>query len=167
MLFDLKKFFIAGKMPEQREFEADFTAHSFSGATMQTPASAVFVAERGGEGIYLTLRAKALFKSNCARCLDEIEHEEVVDVEWTVRERDLDDPDFELPLDEKGKLDVSEWLFQEFMFQIPTVLVCSADCVGLCPECGEKVANCRCEHAQAEETTPIDPRLSVLKSLLN
>ena len=33
------------------------------------------------------------------------------------KERDLDNPDFELPLDENGKLDVDEWLGQEFLFQ--------------------------------------------------
>ena len=58
--------------------------------------------------------------------------------EWTVRERDLDDPDFDLPLNEKGHLDVDEWLCQEFMFQIPTVLLCSADCPGLCPPVREE-----------------------------
>jgi uncharacterized metal-binding protein YceD (DUF177 family) len=26
------------------------------------------------------------------------------------------------------------------MFQIPTVLLCSADCAGLCPVCGKKKA---------------------------
>ena len=33
----------------------------------------------------------------------------------------------------KDTLDVDEWLNQEFMFQIPTVLLCSPDCAGLCP----------------------------------
>ena len=86
--------------------------------------------------------------------------------EWTVRERDLDDPDFDLPLDEKGHLDVDEWLCQEFMFQIPTVLLCSADCPGLCPRCGKKMAECTCPPAEAE-AEPADARLAILKSLLN
>lgn len=86
----------------------------------------------------MTLRANASVHGECARCLDPVIREETVDTEWTVKERDLDDPDFDLPLDEKGHLDVDEWLNQEFMFQIPTVLLCSADCAGLCPVCGKE-----------------------------
>lgn len=89
----------------------------------------------------MTLRANASVHGECARCLDPVIREETVDTEWTVKERDLDDPDFDLPLDEKGHLDVDEWLNQEFMFQIPTVLLCSADCAGLCPVCGKRRRN--------------------------
>ena len=90
----------------------------------------------------------------------------VFEAEWTAKERDLDDPDFELPLDEKGHLDVDEWLAQEFMFQIPTVLLCSADCPGLCPRCGKKRAECTCP-PEEDKAAPVDARLAILKSLLN
>ena len=90
----------------------------------------------------------------------------VFEAEWTAKERDLDDPDFELPLDEKGHLDVDEWLAQEFMFQIPTVLLCSADCPGLCPRCGKKRADCTCP-PEEDKAAPVDARLAILKSLLN
>ncbi len=102
----------------------------------------------------MTLRAKALVHGECARCLDPVEREETVEAEWTAKERDLDDPDFELPLDEKGHLDVDEWLAQEFMFQIPTVLLCSADCPGLCPRCGKKMAECTCPPAGSMKPLP-------------
>ena len=69
-------------------------------------------------------------------------------------------------LDEKGHLDVDEWLSQEFMFQIPTVLLCSADCAGLCPVCGKKKAECTCQPTEQAEA-PVDTRLAILKSLLN
>ncbi len=168
MLFDLKKFFGAGISPDKREFQADFSDCDFSGSKIKEPVNVTFVAERLHDEVILTLQAQANITANCARCLDEIEQTEKVDVEWVVKDRDLEDPDFELPLDEKGKLDVKEWVFQEFMFEIPMVQVCSTDCVGLCPVCGKKVADCSCEHAETEEaTTPLDPRLSILKSLLN
>ena len=130
------------------------------------PVTAVFDAETDGDEIRMTLRANALVHGECARCLDPVTREETVDTEWTVKERDLDDPDFELPLDEKGHLDVDEWLSQEFMFQIPTVLLCSPDCAGLCPQCGKKKAECTCQPAEPTEA-PVDTRLAILKSLLN
>ena len=112
------------------------------------------------------LQYQRQWHGECARCLDPVTREETVDTEWIVKERDLDDPDFDLPLDEKGHLDVDEWLNQEFMFQIPTVLLCSPDCAGLCPQCGKKKAECTCPPAEQTDA-PVDTRLAILKSLLN
>ena len=166
MQFDLRKFITAGRQPYHAEFQCDLSAYDYAGARIPQPVTAVFDAETDGDEIRMTLRAKALVHGECARCLDPVEREETVEAEWTAKERDLDDPDFDLPLDEKGHLDVDEWLSQEFLFQIPTVLLCSPDCAGLCPRCGKKKAECVCP-PEEEETAPADARLAILKSLLN
>lgn len=166
MQFDLKKFIAIGKRPYHAEFQCDLSAYDFAGARIPQPVVAVFDAETDGEEIRMTLRANALVHGECARCLDPLTREETVDTEWTVKVRDLEDPDFELPLDENGLLNVDEWLGQEFMFQIPTVLLCSADCAGLCFQCGKKKADCTCPPAE-ETAAPTDSRLAILKSLLN
>ena len=166
MQFDLRKFIATGTQPYCAEFQCDLSARDYAGARIEQPVDAVFTAEPDGDEVRMTLRAKALVHGECARCLDPVEREEAVEAEWTAKERDLDDPDFELPLDEKGHLDVDEWLAQEFMFQIPTVLLCSPDCAGLCPRCGKKKAECTCPPEEAE-LPPADARLAILKSLLN
>ena len=166
MQFDLRKFIATGTQPYRAEFQCDLSARDYAGARIEQPVDAVFTAEPDGDEVRMTLRAKALVHGECARCLDPVEREEAVEAEWTAKERDLDDPDFELPLDEKGHLDVDEWLAQEFMFQIPTVLLCSPDCAGLCPRCGKKKAECICPPEEAE-LPPADARLAILKSLLN
>lgn len=166
MQFDLRKFIAAGSRPYRAEFQCDLSARDFAGARIAQPVTACFEAEWTGDEIRMTLRAKALVHGECARCLDPLEREEAVEAEWAVKERDLDDPDFDLPLNEKGHLDVDEWLYQEFLFQIPTVLLCSADCPGLCPRCGKKSAECSCPKAEAQPD-PVDARLAILKSLLN
>ena len=68
--------------------------------------TARFEAVPDGEEIRMTLRANALVHGECARCLDPVEREETVQAEWTVRERDLDDPDFDLP---PTKKDIWMW----------------------------------------------------------
>ena len=166
MQFDLRKFIATGTQPYRAEFQCDLSARDYAGARIEQPVDAVFTAEPDGDEVRMTLRAKALVHGECARCLDPVEREEAVEAEWTAKERDLDNPDFELPLDEKGHLDVDEWLAQEFMFQIPTVLLCSPDCAGLCPRCGKKRAECTCPPEEAE-LPPADARLAILKSLLN
>lgn len=166
MRFDLRKFIAVGNQPYHAQTECDLSERDFAGARILHPVSICFDAVPQVGEVHLTLRAKALVQGECARCLDPVEFEETVDVEWTVREKDLDDPDFELPLDDKDRLDVDEWIFQEFMFRIPTVLLCSADCEGLCPDCGKKRAACTCRKAEGEQPTA-DARLSILRSLLN
>ena len=165
MLFDLKQYFDTGKRPYEAAFTADLSTRQFFGAAISQPVQAQFAATPCDEGVVVILKAEAEVHGECARCLDEVRLMCTVAAEWTVRAKDLEDPDFELPLDEKGKLDVEEWLFQEFTFEIPTVLVCSADCQGQSPACGKKAAACSCP--KADEDEPVDARLSILKSLLN
>ena len=119
MQFDLRKFIATGARPYHAEFPCDLSAKDFAGARISQPVTACFDAETDGEEVRMTLRAKALVHGECARCLDPVEREETVEAEWTVKERDLDDPDFDLPLNEKGHLDVDEWLCQEFLLQDP------------------------------------------------
>lgn len=107
MQFDLRKFIVSGTKPYVAEFQCDLSAKDFAGARIEQPVTARFEAVPDGEEIRMTLRANALVHGECARCLDPVEREETVQAEWTVRERDLDDPDFDLPLNEK---DIWMWM---------------------------------------------------------
>lgn len=167
MQFDLKKFIATGRQPYDAEFQCDLSAWDFAGARISQPVTARFTAQLSGGEVRMTLRANASVHGVCARCLDPVERGETVEAEWTASERDLDDPDFDLPLDEKGHLDVDAWLGQEFLLQIPPVLLCSADCPGLCPQCGRKKAECRCPGGAEQPAACADARLAILKSLLN
>ena len=108
MQFDLRKFITAGTRPYHAEFQCDLSAYDYAGARIPQPVTAVFDAQTDGDEVQITLLAKGSVHGECARCLDPVEREETVEAEWTAKERDLDDPDFELPLDEKGHLDVDE-----------------------------------------------------------
>ena len=109
---------------------------------------------------------KAQVEGECARCLAPVQQAYDFTREYLVRLRDLDDPDFELPLDEKGCLDLRELVYQELIFEVPRVLLCSPDCPGLCPICGKRKADgCSCQTAEA--AAPTDARLSILKQLLS
>ena len=141
MQFDLRKFIATGTQPYHAEFPCDLSARDFAGARIEQPVTASFTAEPDGDEVRMTLRAKALVHGECARCLDPVEREETVEAEWTAKERDLDDPDFELPLDEKGHLDVDEWLAQEFMFQIPRCCFAAPTARGYAPGAGRRWPN--------------------------
>jgi len=65
-------------------------------------------------------------------------------------------------LPEDGHIDLSPLVREYMLLDIPIKPLCSTDCKGLCPVCGENLNETQCGHT----TESIDPRLAVLKSLL-
>lgn len=166
MRFNLNKFLENGRSPYEQAFAADFAGMDFPGYRVAGAVPCRFEAENTAEGIAMCLSLEATVQAECARCLAPVEQRYAFTREYLVRPKDLADPGFELPLDEKGCLNVDELAFQELLFEVPGVLLCSADCLGLCPICGKrKAAGCSCQ--PADEAAPADARLSILKQLLS
>lgn len=118
--------------------------------------------------------------SHCGRCLGPVVRPVQVKVEifyWphtedhraeetdSEAELDLDTPD--VGFYEAGGFDPDDELRQLLVVEVPTVLVCSSDCRGLCPQCGanRNEGDCGCaarldeteekpEEAPAAETEP-------------
>ena len=165
MQFDLHSFLENARVPYNAHFLADLSQADFGGFTLAAPAECDFTATPTADGAALLLCVKAQVDAACARCLEPLHRDYAFEREYLVRLRDLDDPDFELPCQE-GCLDLSELVYQELIFEVPTVLLCSADCQGLCPICGKKkAAGCTCQ--PADQAAPADARLSILKQLLS
>ena len=64
---------------------------------------------------------------------------------------------------DNGRLVLDDAVREELLIDFPRKLLCSEDCEGLCPKCGKpKIeGDCGCV------TKEIDPRLEVLKKLLD
>lgn len=66
-------------------------------------------------------------------------------------------------LEEKGvlALDLSAFLWEEFLLALPSHPLCSPSCKGLCPQCGANLNEgpCGCDKKEG------DPRLSVFRTL--
>ena len=117
----------------------------------------------------LVLNAELPYIGQCARCLDEVrgvfllDFERTVVTEGMVSEEKLEESVDEYIVLENGKLMLDEAVKEELMLDFPKKLLCSDDCLGLCPKCGKpkKDGDCGCV------TKEIDPRLEVLKKLLD
>ena len=165
MQFDLRRFIASGRAGWQQTFDCDLSGRDFAGSRIETPVQARFTAQADGDEVRMTLRASASVPGEGAGGRAPDSFDARVEAEWPARGRDLADPDLELPLTPAGSIDLDDWLYQEFLFQIPGVLLCSPDCPGLCPQCGRK-RPCSCPAAPESSVQP-DARLSVLKSRLN
>ena len=117
----------------------------------------------------LILNAELPYVGQCARCLDEVrgvfslDFERTVVTEGMVSEEKLEEnvDEYIVIVDSCIKLD--DAVKEELMLEFPKKLLCSEDCLGLCPKCGKpkKEGDCGCI------TKEIDPRLEVLKKLLD
>jgi uncharacterized protein len=135
---------------------------------------------RTSEGILAHSDYHACVQVECARCLDDA----VADVEGDLDEEFLPITDvrsglpMQLPggakddqplIDEHHEIDLNEILRQDILTSVPLQPLCTADCPGLCPTCGERLGPRHATHPEADEPTsePVDPaspfaRLAVL-----
>ncbi len=117
----------------------------------------------------LTLKAELDYVGECARCLDEVrgtfslDFERTVVTEGMVSEEKLEESADEYIVINDGKLELDDAVREELLLDFPKKLLCDEDCEGLCPKCGKpkKAGDCGCI------TKEIDPRLEVLKKLLD
>ena len=168
MQFDLKQFLRTGRVPYSAALECDLSGYDWPGYEPVGPITGEFFAALDRDGkAQLQLALKAEVTAPCARCLAPAFYSCSIERGWSVGPADLESDELELPISEKGMLDIDELAFQELVLELPTVLLCSADCQGLCPVCGQpKAAGCSCCPAGPQEPAA-NQGLAILKELLS
>ncbi|MEG1049291.1 MAG: DUF177 domain-containing protein [Oscillospiraceae bacterium] len=163
MLVNLSKIFQREETEKQLDLEFDFKDEDVSqDAKFQEPVKATVNLEksRGQTSVKLSVSAKAV--CSCARCLKLFEHEFNFSQEFSVTPDILTQSEPMIPVSSDNILDIKQLVLQELTLEIPTALLCREDCPGLCSVCGKpKEENCNCQ------TTRVDPRLLILKQLLD
>jgi uncharacterized protein len=115
------------------------------------------------EGVYVSGTARAELVGECARCLDEVTDEVVGEIgelfaypdSVTDETTDAD----ELPRVVDDYVDVEQTVRDALVADLPLAPLCSPDCPGLCPDCGERRADLPPDHGH--ET--LDPRWAALR----
>ena len=132
-----------------------------SNSVMSVPAGTVFEVELRlesvHEGILATGAADTVAVGECSRCLDPIESEVKVDfVELFAYSLTSED---DLVVEDE-KIDLEQVIRDEVVPSLPSQPLCSANCLGLCVDCGEKLADSP-EHVHEDA---VDPRWNALKN---
>ncbi len=162
MLINLKTVFDRDEIEKQLDFDIDLSDEMISyDAKFLSPVKVVLNLAKQNNQISIKLSIKGNASCVCGRCLELFFKEINVSEEFIVSPASLTQQDKEIPIDTDYTLNVKQLAMQELSLEIPTVLVCSEDCLGLCSVCGKpKKENCNCQLNQ------IDPRLMALKKLL-
>jgi uncharacterized protein len=134
----------------------------FPDVEFHTPVSVKGNVKNMSGYMVLTVNSDLSFTSDCARCTKPVDSEINLSFEREIAGRDTSKENDDYIFIEDKKLDIFEPLTEQILLEMPSRLLCSEDCKGLCPKCGQNLneGSCSCD------TKKTDPRLEILKTLL-
>lgn len=128
------------------------------------PVTVDVMVESVREGILVTGAATTQGDAVCSRCLDPIELDLSADIQelyaWTLAEAEVDDLGEPGPHLDGELMDLRPAVRDDLILDMPIAPLCSADCPGLCPQCGVRLAD---QPGHRHETS--DPRWAALSAL--
>ena len=138
---------------DELHFNPDFDIKKFSGETRFSKTA---------QGILVEGEFEAFTILQCSRCLEpylQKIHAVFTDL-YAFTLDSVDESGLLVP--ESGVIDLNEVVREELILSVPISPLCRIDCKGLCPVCGANRNYVECNHQEEK----IDPRLSILKTLL-
>lgn len=128
-----------------------------------TPMKFDLVAKPANDRINVSGQLSCDIRMQCSRCLDKFD--ETIRVPFEEQFQIVEDGDTELSEDDEAvpvteeRIELSPYLLEEMVVQLPYAPLCSEDCKGLCPDCGTNLneQSCGCN------TEKVDPRMAALQ----
>jgi uncharacterized protein len=122
------------------------------------------VSRTTGNGWFLRLRYDVRLSGPCMRCLEDAGRGDAIVVDSReVDQPGAEDEDLHSPYVDGDELDVQAWARDALVLDLPTQIVCSDDCKGLCAICGENLNTAGPEHHHEKAPDPRWNKLSELK----
>ncbi|MEY4618324.1 MAG: hypothetical protein RL101_510 [Actinomycetota bacterium] len=110
------------------------------------------------EGILATGEVFSEAKAECSRCLDPVTIPVEVDFQELFAYSLTNEDDFAI---EDENIDLEQVILDAVVLSLPFQPICKKDCLGLCADCGERLA----DNPHHVHETAIDPRWNELKKL--
>ena len=139
---------------------AEFLGESY---VFDAPLAVVGRIYNNGQSLTLEADVRGSMKTECARCLDELE----TDVEFSVNEllsqrKESQEDAEDIILFDGYEIELDDIIADHFLMNVSGRYLCSDDCKGLCPQCGTNLnkGECNCK------TEYIDPRWQALADIL-
>ena len=113
-------------------------------------------------GWSLRMQYEAELSGPCMRCLEDASHRIAVD------SREIEQPnggseDLDSPYVDGDELDLQAWARDALVLELPAQIVCSADCRGICPVCGENLNTAGPDHHHEKAPDPRWGKLSEIR----
>ena len=156
---------------EKNKIEFDFAtvpeeeavlSELFPDVKFHTPVSVKGNVKNMSGYMVLTVNSDLLFTADCARCTKPVDGKVSLAFEREIAGKDTSADNDDYIFIEDKKLDIFEPYTEQVLLEMPSRLLCSEDCKGLCPKCGKNLNEGECGCV----TKTTDPRLEILKTLL-
>lgn len=118
---------------------------------------------RTAQGLLAQVKMNATLQTECVRCLTSINQPLSIDFTELYAFSPNSITDSGLLVPENAQIQLGPLVREYMLLEVPISPLCKPDCKGLCPICGENLNETTCHH----EDEAVDPRLSILKSLLD
>ena len=118
-----------------------------------------------GGSLELEAKGEARLKLVCDRCLEEFEDMVAFEIQERFKKAENgsgveSNPD--IVMLEGDTVDLDALVYDALVMHLPSKVLCTQDCKGLCLNCGQNLnqGDCKCD------TRPTDPRFDILDNLL-
>ncbi len=156
-------FIVNLSVGDSREFVFDIPALHLDSDLNLVNLSGLARITRTAQGLLTQVKLIAMVDCDCVRCLTSFSQS--LKTEFTelyaFSRNSITDSGLILP--EDAHIDLTPLIREYLLLEVPMSPLCRTDCKGLCPICGENLNDATCNH----EDDSIDPRLAILKSLLD
>jgi uncharacterized protein len=139
----------------------EFGGERYQALPADVPAQ-LDISRTTGNGWFARMRLDAQLSGPCMRCLEDAARTFSIDVR-EVDQPGSDDDELQSPYIDGDELDLQAWARDALVLELPTQIVCSDECKGLCSVCGENLNNAAPDHAHEAAPDPRWAKLSELK----
>jgi uncharacterized protein len=139
----------------------EFGGQRYEALPADVPAQ-LDVSRTTGNGWFVRLRLDARLGGPCMRCLEDAGRTLSIDAR-EVDQPGSEDEELQSPYLDGDELDLQAWARDALVLELPTQIVCSDTCKGLCSVCGENLNTAAPDHAHEAAPDPRWAKLSELK----
>jgi uncharacterized protein len=145
-----------------REFVFDFPEINLEPDLVLNNLSGTARFTRTQQGLLAQVKMRADLPAACVRCLTDFDQSLEINFTelYAFSTRSTSESGLILPDD--GYIDLAPLVREYMLLEVPINPLCTPDCRGLCPICGESFT----ENHHAHDEESLDPRLARLKELL-
>ncbi len=162
MFIELEPIF--NNIGEQKSFNfnIDLSGEEIDGVfPFKTPVVVAGVVKNSSGIVTLETDVNLRYEGYCDRCAEEIAKDFCFNFDHTLVLSLNNEENDDLMLIEDLHFELDPLVIEDIFLSLPTKILCSEDCAGLCLKCGKNLNNGVCDCKKE-----VDPRLAILQQLL-
>ncbi len=163
MFIELEPIFNNVGAKKEFDFSIDLSNEEFDGIfPFKTPVMVAGAVKNASGIVTLEYGVNVPYCGFCDRCAEKVEKTFRYDFNHTLVLSLNNEENDDLMLVEDLHFELDPLAIEDIFLSLPTKILCSEDCKGICTNCGKNL-----NHGKCDCEMDVDPRLAVLRQLLS